>query len=119
MAAIASPGNRHTLHGTAGIPKEERRDEEPEELLPCQVSPFYVDGSRSPGQHMRQLVRRQRCRGTETVSCEEFDALAAQVHAMADVLSSLLSDPNVLRYMMDAGVDIAVVRRAMPKDEAT
>lgn len=111
MAAIASPGNRHTLHGTAGIPKEERLEEEPEELLPCQVSPFFVDGSLSPGQHMRQSVRQHRYWNSDAVSREEFDTLAAPVHAMADVLSSLLSDPNVLCYMMDSGAGVAVSRK--------
>lgn len=115
MAVIGNTGSRPTLHGTAGIPKE--AETPVRYLIPCEVSPFFVNGSRSPGQHMLEMVRywRDRFANSDTVSREEFECLRDQVAAMADVLSSLLSDPNILRYMMDAGKDVDVVFRGGPQ----
>lgn len=83
---------------------------EPRELRPYEVSPFFVDGSLSPGQYMLQQLDYLRARGadSDTVSREEFNCLRDQVHAMADVLSSLITDPNVLRYMMGVGAKVRV-----------
>jgi hypothetical protein len=83
---------------------------EPRDLLACQVSPFFVDGSLSPGQHMLERVdyMRNRWADSDTVSREEFNCLRDQVHAMADVLSSLITEPNVLRYMMGVGAKVRI-----------